>query len=131
MKVIYIIAAILLVIAGSSTWNSAWFQRTAFPEAYWGNMVRSLEDEVVFERSMLRDINLEIEARERTRDLNVKRELNSAKVLLPGGMTIQEARKTVHDETMDLREERKNQRLVLESARERLTAAEREFNKHR
>jgi len=86
-KVLLVFAA---VAAGAfAVWNTDWFQRAVFPDAYWAEKVSSLEGVLEMDRGMFRDAVIEMKKLQATAKLEVQQEMSSAKSL---GLSAEEAR---------------------------------------
>jgi vacuolar-type H+-ATPase subunit I/STV1 len=83
-----IILAIL--VCGKIIWDAEWFQKLCFPAAYWTRQVDISSTEVQRDKDAIRDMELYIEAKKRTKDIDVRRAMLADKVTLEKAISMYE-----------------------------------------
>ena len=112
-------------------YNTNAFQREFFPKKHLTKKIEDLKDAVQLDEVMINDTLIELEKIERTKDLEVEREINFAKI---EGVDINEARKnaveSVSKEIQYLQEELKSLREELDKDKQLLDQAKQELSKY-
>jgi|SRR3989338_2132148 len=122
---------ILAIMAVYYIYNTNAFQREFFPKKHLTKKIEDLKDAVQLDEVMINDTLIELEKIERTKDLEVEREINFAKI---EGVDINEARKnaveSVSKEIQYLQEELKSLREELDKDKQLLDQAKQELSKY-
>ena len=66
-----IVCFLIALVAGFYILNSEAFQKAVFPKKYWTEKVSELESAMQYEEGEIRDLLIELEKIERTKDLEI------------------------------------------------------------